>query len=137
MAYLVKPVREADVQAAVHVALARFRQYLEVRREVDSLRQALEERKLVERAKGAVMKRLGVGEEEAFRRLRGFVRSRNRRLAGKKGRMGWQNPIPVAPIPGRPEAVGYRPTPSEHMKPHPAQAEGPECASPPTISSAW
>jgi response regulator NasT len=81
MAYLVKPVREADVQAAVPVALARFRQYLGVRSEADSLRQALEDRKVVERAKGTVMKRLGVGEEEAFRRLRGFARSRNRRLA--------------------------------------------------------
>jgi hypothetical protein len=42
----------------------------EARREAELLRQALEDRKLVERAKGAVMKRLGVGEEEAYLRMK-------------------------------------------------------------------
>jgi response regulator NasT len=70
MAYLVKPIEPPDVEAAIAVALARFEQYREVRREAADLRQALEDRKLIERAKGAVMKRLRVDEDEAFRRLR-------------------------------------------------------------------
>jgi response regulator NasT len=80
MAYLVKPVSGSDIQAAVHVAMYRFRQYLEVWREADSLRQALADRKLVEQAKGVVMKRLGVDEEEAFSRLKKLASRRNRKL---------------------------------------------------------
>jgi response regulator NasT len=70
MAYLVKPVKEAAVKVALAVAMARFRQYQEVRKEAADLRQALEDRKVIERAKGALMGRLRVDEEEAFRRLR-------------------------------------------------------------------
>jgi response regulator NasT len=81
MAYLVKPAGLAQLKVTIHLALLRFGHFQALAKEADSLRQALEDRKLVERAKGAVMKRLGVGEEEAFRRLRGFARSRNRRLA--------------------------------------------------------
>jgi response regulator NasT len=81
MAYLVKPVSSADVEAAVHLALRRFEKYREVRQEADSLRQALEDRKLVERAKGAVMKRLDLGEEEAFRRMKEAASRHNCKLA--------------------------------------------------------
>jgi response regulator NasT len=81
MAYLAKPVKEQDILAAVHLALHRYRLYQEARREADSLRQALEDRKLVERAKGAVMRRMGLDEEEAFRRLERIASHRNRKLA--------------------------------------------------------
>ena len=65
---------------AVPLALARFRQFQAARREADSLRQALEDRKVIERAKGIVMKRLGVDEGEAFRRLRKLASDHNRKL---------------------------------------------------------
>jgi response regulator NasT len=52
----------------------------EARREAELLRQALEDRKRVERAKGAVMKRLDVGEEEAYLRMKRLASSRNRKL---------------------------------------------------------
>jgi response regulator NasT len=81
VAYLVKPVDPCDVEAAVAVALARFRQYQEVRQEADDLRQALEDRRLVERAKGILMKRLRLDEEEAYRRLRRYASDRNLKLA--------------------------------------------------------
>jgi response regulator NasT len=77
LAYLVKPVKEEDVRAAVHLALSRFRQYQEVRKEAESLRQELEDRKLVERAKEAVMRRLGLDEWEAFRRLKRLASTGN------------------------------------------------------------
>jgi response regulator NasT len=80
MAYLTKPVKESDLQAAVAVALQRFEQYRDTRTEVASLRQALEDRKLIERAKGIVMRRLGVEEGEAYRRLRQLASTRNRKL---------------------------------------------------------
>jgi response regulator NasT len=80
MAYLVKPVDPADVEAAVAVAIRRFREYREARQEVFDLRQALEDRKEIERAKGAVVKWLGVDEEEAYRRLRRYASDRNLKL---------------------------------------------------------
>jgi two-component system, response regulator PdtaR len=69
LAYLVKPVKPADLEAAIGVALARFEEHRQDRQEVAALRQALEDRKVVERAKGTLMKRLRLDEQEAFRRL--------------------------------------------------------------------
>ena len=81
MAYLIKPIKQADVEAAMSVALARFEDYRQSRRQNDELTQALEERKLVERAKGVVMRRLRVDEQEAFRRLKKLSSHQNRKLA--------------------------------------------------------
>ncbi len=80
MNFLVKPVREADVQAAVVVAMRRFEQYQTLSEEARSLRQALENRKILERAKGAVMRRLGVDEADALGRLKRLASHNNRKL---------------------------------------------------------
>src|SRR6185312_2944891 len=50
MSYLVKPVKPADLQAAITLAVLRFEQYQRVRSEAASLRQALEDRKVIEQA---------------------------------------------------------------------------------------
>jgi response regulator NasT len=63
MAYLLKPLRPAELAPALDLAVARFR-------ENRQLRQTLEGRKFIERAKGTLMTRFGLSEEEAFRRLR-------------------------------------------------------------------
>lgn len=63
MAYLLKPLRPAELAPALDLAVARFA-------ETRQLRQTLEERKVIERAKGRLMDRLHLTEEEAFRRLR-------------------------------------------------------------------
>jgi len=80
MACLTKPVKPVDLQAAVALAVLRFEHFRLVTQEAASLRQALEDRKVIERAKGAVMKRLRVGEEEAFRRLRKLASNSNRKV---------------------------------------------------------
>ena len=80
MAYLSKPAKPVDLQAAINLAMLRFAQFEALRREAQSLRQALEDRKMVERAKGAVMKRLHLDEPEAFRRLRKLASDTNRKL---------------------------------------------------------
>jgi response regulator NasT len=51
-----------------------------MREEADSLRQALEDRKIIERAKGLLMKRAGLDEPEAFRRLQKLARDKNQKL---------------------------------------------------------
>jgi response regulator NasT len=80
MGYLVKPVSEADLKTAIAVAMLRFRHFQALAKEAQDLRQALEDRKVIERAKGALMKRLRVDEEEAFRRLRSFASEQNVKL---------------------------------------------------------
>jgi two-component system, response regulator PdtaR len=67
--YLVKPLRESDLAPAIEVALARFSEFRAMEREVDSLQEALETRKAVERAKGILMDTQGLSETEAFRRI--------------------------------------------------------------------
>jgi len=80
-AYLMKPVAEEDLLPAIALALARFRQFQALHREVADLREALEARKTIERAKGILMRRLNLTEEEAFRRLQKQSQDSNRRLA--------------------------------------------------------
>ena len=63
--YLVKPVNERDLAAAIHVAVARFEDAQAQARENAELKESLEARKLVERAKGVLMK-TGLSEEEAY-----------------------------------------------------------------------
>jgi response regulator NasT len=80
MAYLVKPIKEADLETAITVAMLRFRHFLDLAREADDMRQALEDRKVIERAKGIVVKRTLVDEEEAYRRMRKMASDRNAKL---------------------------------------------------------
>lgn len=68
MAYLVKPFAKADILPAMQVAVARFAESRALAEEVDDLAEQLHVRKLVERAKGVLM-RQGIDEPEAFRRL--------------------------------------------------------------------
>ncbi|GIK38814.1 MAG: Fis family transcriptional regulator [Chloroflexota bacterium] len=67
--YLVKPFREADLLPAIEVALARFGEFKQMNQEVHDLQDALETRKLVDRAKGILMDAQGLEEQEAFRRI--------------------------------------------------------------------
>jgi response regulator NasT len=80
MACLAKPVGQAQLAAAVAVAMACFRRYQQVKQEAANLRQALDDRKVIERAKGALMKRLGLGENEAFSRVRQLASRANVKL---------------------------------------------------------
>jgi two-component system, response regulator PdtaR len=69
VAYLVKPYREEDLTPAVEVALARFREFQDLQKQVTDLQLALETRKLVDRAKGILMDKQGLSEAEAFRKI--------------------------------------------------------------------
>jgi response regulator NasT len=80
-AYLMKPVAEEDLLPAITLALARFREFQALRQEVDDLREALEARKIIEKAKGILMRRLDLTEDEAFRRLQKQSQDGNRKLA--------------------------------------------------------
>jgi response regulator NasT len=79
-AYLMKPVSEQDLLPAIALAVSRFKEFQSLHQEVDDLRDALMTRKLVERAKGILMRRLGLAEEDAFRRMQRRSQSENKRL---------------------------------------------------------
>jgi two-component system, response regulator PdtaR len=68
--YLVKPFRESDLLPAIETARARHAELIELRAEADSLAEALAARKAIERAKGLLMERDGLNEQEAYARLR-------------------------------------------------------------------
>ena len=68
--YLVKPFREGDLLPAIRTARARHEELVALREEADSLAEALTARKVIERAKGLLMAKEGLSEEDAFTRLR-------------------------------------------------------------------
>ena len=80
MAYLVKPIKEADLVPTIEVALANFQAMMAQSGEIKSLEEALETRKLVERAKGALMQREGLTEAEAFARIQKTSRDSRRSM---------------------------------------------------------
>ncbi|MGA9761741.1 MAG: response regulator [Gaiellaceae bacterium] len=68
--YLVKPFRESDLLPAIETARARHTELMALREEADSLAEALAARKLVERAKGLLMDKEKLNEQDAYARLR-------------------------------------------------------------------
>jgi response regulator NasT len=80
MGYLVKPIKQADLAPAIALATRRFEQFEALRQEAADLRQALEDRKVIERGKGILMKKSGLDEQDAFRRLQKMASEKNLKL---------------------------------------------------------
>lgn len=80
-AYLVKPIGRPQLESAIAIAWQRFEQFERLRQETTNLRQALSDRKLIERAKGILMKQAQLDEDAAFRRLQKLAREENKKLA--------------------------------------------------------
>ena len=78
--YLVKPFREQDLLPAIHTAQARHAELQTLREEAESLQEALAARKVIERAKGLLMEKEGLTEDEAFSRLRRAAQASQRPL---------------------------------------------------------
>lgn len=78
--YILKPVSRERLAAAASTALARFADLQMLKSEVGDLKQSLEERKLVERAKGILMRDMGVKEQEAYAWLKRASSHHNMKL---------------------------------------------------------
>ncbi len=76
--YITKPMRESDLAPAIEVAMARFSEFRALEKEVGDLKQALETRKLVDRAKGILMDTQGLTEAEAFRKIQKMSMNKRR-----------------------------------------------------------
>ena len=79
-AYLVKPVTKKQLEPAIKLAMARYDQFKSLKVEVDDLKEAIETRKLVERAKGILMKRCNINEEDAFKLLQTHSQKENKKM---------------------------------------------------------
>jgi len=79
-AYVVDGLKKERVQAVVDMAITRFKAFNDLREELDRARQALGERKVVERAKGILMKERGLSEEAAYTLLRKAAMTDNKRV---------------------------------------------------------
>ncbi|MBI5642581.1 MAG: response regulator [Deltaproteobacteria bacterium] len=79
-AYLVKPVTKKQLEPAIKLALARYTEFKSLKVEVDDLKDAIETRKLVERAKGILMKRCNISEEDAFKLLQSHSQKENKKM---------------------------------------------------------
>ena len=86
-AYLTKPIDTRELQAAIGLATARHAEFQQLEADVERAQQALEDRKIVERAKGLLMSALDLSEQDAFRRLQLTARERNLRLADVASRI--------------------------------------------------
>lgn len=80
LAYLVKPIKATDLEPAIVLARQRFHEFQALQHEADSLRQALEDRKTIERAKGLLMTKGNLTEPEAFRRLQKISNDKNMKM---------------------------------------------------------
>jgi two-component system, response regulator / RNA-binding antiterminator len=79
-AYVVDGLKKERVQAVLDMAINRFKAFNDLREELDRARQALGERKVVERAKGILMKERGLTEDAAYTLLRKAAMTDNKRV---------------------------------------------------------
>ena len=80
-AYVVDGLRKERVRAIVETSVSRFRAFEKLRVELDDTRRQLADRKLIDRAKGILMKQRGFGEDAAYEAMRRAAMESNLRLA--------------------------------------------------------
>jgi two-component system, response regulator / RNA-binding antiterminator len=80
-AYVVDGLSASRVRPVLDVAIARFKAFDALRRELDSTRSQLAERKIIDRAKGILMRAKGVSEDEAYERMRRAAMNEQKKLA--------------------------------------------------------
>lgn len=73
LGYLVKPVQESNLFPAIEIALSRWQEMQGLEAELDKLKDSLETRKIVARAKGIIMAAHKLGEQEAYRRIQRYA----------------------------------------------------------------
>ena len=80
LAYLVKPVKEANLFPAIEIALSRFQEYINLEQELEEVKNSLETRKILDRAKGILMDAYHMSEAEAYRRIQQYSMSKRKSI---------------------------------------------------------
>lgn len=80
LAYLVKPVRESNLFPAMEIALSRYEEMTQLEAELDNVKNSLEMRKTLDRAKGILMDAYGLNESEAYRRIQQYSMAKRKTI---------------------------------------------------------
>ncbi|MPM71865.1 putative transcriptional regulatory protein pdtaR [bioreactor metagenome] len=80
LAYLVKPVKETNLFPAIEIALSRFQEFAELEQELEDVKNSLETRKVLDRAKGILMDAYNLNESEAYRRIQQYSMSKRKSI---------------------------------------------------------
>jgi len=80
LAYLVKPVKESNLFPAMEIALSRFQEMQQLENELDDVKNSLEMRKTLDRAKGILMDAYGLTESEAYRRIQQYSMAKRKSI---------------------------------------------------------
>lgn len=80
LAYLVKPVKETNLFPAIEIALSRFDEFKQLEQELDDVKNSLEMRKILDRAKGILMDAHGLTEAEAYRRIQQYSMAKRKTI---------------------------------------------------------
>ena len=80
LAYLVKPVKEANLFPAMEIAISRFNEFMKLERELEEVKNSLVNRKLLDRAKGILMDAHGLTETEAYRRIQQYSMNKRKSI---------------------------------------------------------
>ena len=77
---MIKPVERAQLETTIAIVRRRFAEFQSLQSETKDLKQALEDRKTIEKAKGIMMKKTRLSEPEAFRSMQKIARDQNLKL---------------------------------------------------------
>lgn len=80
LAYLVKPVKESNLFPAMEIAMSRFEEIKQLEHELDDVKNSLEMRKILDRAKGILMDAYGLNESEAYRRIQQYSMAKRKTI---------------------------------------------------------
>jgi response regulator NasT len=125
LAYLAKPLRAEALGAAVAVAVRCFERMRALGEEAGQLRQALEDRKVVERAKGILMRLTGLSEDEAYRRMRALATRGSRKVVEVARDVIGAGDVFTHLLDDGPHADGHARHPAHGRAHHNGPADGP------------
>lgn len=80
LAYLVKPIRQSNLFPAIEIALSRFEEIKQLEKDLDNVKNSLEMRKILDRAKGILMDAYNLSEAEAYRRIQKYSMAKRKTI---------------------------------------------------------
>lgn len=80
MGYLVKPINDRNLLPAIEIALSKSQQIEAIKKDANKARQQVEDRKMIEKAKGVLIKNYGISEEDAYKKIRNLSMNKRRSM---------------------------------------------------------
>ena len=80
LAYLVKPIKQSNLFPAIEIALSRFEEIKQLEQDLDNVKNSLQMRKTLDRAKGILMDAYDLSESEAYRRIQKYSMAKRKTI---------------------------------------------------------